>query len=180
MIRKVAISLLACACVAGAASDLAFDLRPRVLYNPSLSAPVGWYRIEPKTSFYSDDRVAVFAPEEARKLASNRGYLPYDYPLIKIIWAGPGEMVCRSEAGIVSVPNRPDITALAQDSLGRDMPVWSGCLMLEQNQYFIASPGHDHGWDSRYFGPVNIDDILGMALFLGNEPDIHNPSKPEK
>ncbi len=170
MIKKAIISLLACACVVGAASDIAFDIRPRVLYNPSPSAPIGWYSVERHSRILNDVLVAAFAPEDARNLASERGYLPFDYPLIKSVWAGPGERVCRSVDGIVSVPNRPDIFALAQDSLGRDMPVWSGCITLGDDQYFVASPGHDYGWDSRYFGPLGSDNILGAAHYLGSSP----------
>ncbi len=170
MIKKAIISLLACACVVGATSDIVFDIRPRILYNPSPSAPVGWYSVERNSRISNDDLVAVFAPDDARLLASERSYLPFDYPLIKSVWAGPGERVCRSLDGIVSVPNRPDIKTRAQDSLGRDMPVWSGCITLGNYEYFIASPGHDHGWDSRYFGPVASENILGVAHYLGSSP----------
>jgi len=168
MLKKAAISLIACICVIGSASDIAFDLRPRLLYNPSPSAPIGWYRVMQIPAYKKGDLIAVFAPDDARVLAANRNYLPFNYPLIKTIWAGPGATVCRSETGIVSAPNRPVITALGQDSLGRDMPVWSGCVTLEKDQFFIASPDHQYGWDSRYFGPVRSGNILGLVHYLGD------------
>jgi len=152
--------------VGAALSDTAVDIRPRLLYNPSPSAPVGWYGVEAASSYSHGDRVAAFAPEDARALADARGYLPFDYPLIKSVWAGPGETVCRSGER-VSAPGRPDITALLQDGTGRDMPVWSGCAVLGPSQYFLASSDHENGWDSRYFGAVNSADIMGRVHYLG-------------
>jgi len=159
----IALALLG---VGAAVSDIAFDIRPRFLYNPSLSAPVGWYSVEAARSYSHGDRVAAFAPEDARALADARGYLPFDYPLIKSVWAGPGETVCRSGER-VSAPGRSDITALLQDGTGRVMPVWSGCAVLGASQYFLASSGHENGWDSRYFGAVGSEDIMGRVHYLG-------------
>ena len=158
-----------------AVSDIAVDIRPRLLYNPSPSAPVGWYGVETASSYSHGDRVAAFAPGDARSLADARGYLPFDYPLIKSVWAGPGETVCRSGER-VSAPGRSDIIALLQDGAGRDMPVWSGCILLGSSQYFLASSGHGNGWDSRYFGAVDSADIMGRVHYLGEgrlsgEPD---------
>jgi len=152
--------------VGAAVSDIAFDIRPRLLYNPSPSAPVGWYSVEAASSYSHGDRVAAFAPEDARALADARGYLPFEYPLIKSVWAGPGETVCRSGER-VSAPGRSDITGLLQDGTGRVMPVWSGCAVLGPSQYFLTSPDYENSWDSRYFGAVSGGDIMGRVHYLG-------------
>ena len=53
--------------IIGTAGQIIFPPKPVLLYNPSESAAVGWYRVRPN--------------EWARILADERGYLPYDYPL---------------------------------------------------------------------------------------------------
>lgn len=168
MIRNGIIVAIASLCVAGALYDLAFPLRPKLLYNPSLSADIGWYNIGLKTEYTRGDQIAVFAPLGARNLAHERDYLPFDYPLIKSVWASSGDEVC-AKGLLVSGPNGSVMARLSQDRLGRDMPLWSGCITLKKGQYFIASPSHAAGWDSRYFGPVSETDILGTASYLGKK-----------
>ena len=143
---------------------------PRLIYNESPSAPIGWYKTDPKGEIIRDALVAAFAPAEARNLAHDRGYLPSNVPLLKTVWAGPGEEICRYGAK-VEAPNRPVLTAAGQDGLGRDLPRWDGCITLNANQVFLVSTDVQTSFDSRYFGPVPIENVLGTAVFLGEEPD---------
>ncbi|MCF6275924.1 MAG: S26 family signal peptidase [Robiginitomaculum sp.] len=106
------------------------------------------------------------SPYERSRLAHERDYLPYNYPLIKTIWAMPGAYICIQNYR-VSVPNRPDIYQLKQDGLGRDMPVISGCFTLGNDEYFLISKDVQTGFDSRYFGPVSKENILGRVQYLG-------------
>ena len=170
MIRGKFIGGIAGLCVIAAAYDLAFPLRPKWLYNPSPSAPIGWYEVSQSGDYKRGDLVAAYAPINARSLADKRGYLPFDYPLIKTVWAIAGDKVCTHneiDNSRVSGPNGSVLPRLSQDRLGRDMPLWTGCMTLDEAQYFIASPNHHEGWDSRYFGPVDRDHILGHAVFMG-------------
>jgi len=71
-----------------------FTPKPVLFYNPSYSAPVGWYKLRVNEPIVSGAQVAAYAPQWARKMADERGYLPYDYPLIKTVWAVHGDEVC--------------------------------------------------------------------------------------
>ena len=93
--------------------------------------------------------------------------MPYDYPLIKTVWAIEGDEVCYHESW-VSVPKRPDIPVEVQDPLGRGMPVKSGCVTLKSGEFMLLSPDVQSGFDSRYFGPVGLENILGVVEYLGN------------
>ncbi len=166
MLGKALIAGIISLAVIGTAVETFFPPRPVVLYNPSASAPIGWYRLRDKISLKNGEQIAVYAPEWARRLADKRGYLPYDYPLIKTIWAISGEQVCYHENRVI-VPNRPDISRQKQDSLGRDMPVRSGCIILKSGEYLAISPDVQAGFDSRYFGPVGLENILGRVEYLG-------------
>ena len=141
---------------------------PKLIYNKTISAPIGWYAVETKRPLKRDDLVAAFAPAEARKLAADRGYLPEHVPLIKTVWAIGGERVCHDGLS-VRVPNRPDISVIGQDGLGRAMPVKSGCYTLNADEVFLVSLDVQTSWDSRYFGGVSQDLIVGPVRYLGEQ-----------
>jgi len=167
--RLIAGTAAAIVCVA-AVVQVAAPPNPLVLYNPSESAPVGWYRIDADGTVKRGVMVAAYAPDEARLLADERGYLPSHIPLIKTVWAVAGEEIC-SEGGVIRAPNRPDIYALAQDGSGREMPVWTGCIVLRSDEIFLVSTDVQTSFDSRYFGPVPVKNVLGTVDFVGPEPD---------
>ena len=167
MIWKAFMSIAAMLLLLASSIEIAFPPKPILLYNPSESAPVGWYRLRPNDPLANDILVAAYAPETARRLAHERDYLPYDYPLIKTIWAVSGTYIC-IQNNRVRVPNRPDIYQLAQDGLGRAMPLLSGCFTLGNDEYFLISKDVQTGFDSRYFGPVTRENILGRVQYLGN------------
>ena len=167
MLFKATFGLIITAAIVIYARQIIVPPEPRLLYNPSQSAAVGWYRVQPNLPIERGSQVAAYAPERARRLADERGYLPYDYPLIKTVWAVEGEEVCYHNQS-VSVPKRPDIPLLGQDALGRVMPQMAGCMVLKSGEYLLISPDVQNGFDSRYFGPVGKADIIGRVKFIGN------------
>ena len=116
MLGKAAIAVVLTLAVIGTTGQILFPPKPILFYNPTNSAAVGWYKIKANAEIVSGVQVAAFAPEWARQLADERGYLPYDYPLIKTVWAVHGDKVCYHNQS-VSVPKRPDIPVLGQDVL---------------------------------------------------------------
>jgi len=143
---------------------------PRILYNKSDSAPIGWYKLDPDGAPNRDAMVAAFAPAKARKLADMRDYLPYRIPLLKSVWAVAGEEVCASN-GVIRAPNRPDIHAELRDGLGRELPHWDGCITVKTTEVFLVSTYVHNSFDSRYFGPVPLKNVLGTVHFLGEEDE---------
>jgi len=108
MLFKAIIAGVMTLAVIGTAGQIIFPPNPVLFYNPSESAKVGWYRLKPDEPVVLGSQVAAYAPKWARKLADERGYLPYDYPLIKTVWAVQGDEVCYNTQS-VSVPKRSDI-----------------------------------------------------------------------
>ena len=166
MLGKALIAGVITLAVIGTSGQMLFPPKPVLFYNPSYSAKIGWYKLRVDAPIVTGSQVAAYAPDWARKLADERGYLPYDYPLIKTVWAVEGDEVCFVNQS-VRVPKRPVIAILGQDVLGRDMPQKSGCLVLGQDEYLIISPDVQTGFDSRYFGPVRLDNIVGVVEYLG-------------
>lgn len=169
MSAKLIAGAALCALIAASWHQLIAPPTPRLIYNESPSAPLGWYALSPNGVVKRDALVAAFAPDDARHLAHKRGYLPSHIPLIKTVWATGGERVCY-DGQRVSVLNRPDIAVLGQDGSGRDLPVMSGCYTLDETQVFLVSTDVQTSWDSRYFGPVEKDQVLGVVWHIGDQP----------
>ena len=173
MLKNVLIGMGATLLIVATGTEISYPPKPKLLYNPSASAPIGWYKLVNTSTLKVGDQVAAYAPDWARKLADERHYLPYEYPLIKTIWARSGATIC-SKNHRVSLPNHPVIISLSQDSLGRDMPKLSGCFTLQTDEFFLVSPDVQDGYDSRYFGAVRGRDILGKVKYLGNPKITHS------
>ena len=139
---------------------------PRLLYNPSPSAPIGWYRLRPDTYAHRGNLVAALAPRSGATLALERAYLPPNIPLIKTVWAVSGQQVCHAD-GQVLVQGRPALTVLKHDVLGRPLPTRSGCYELLEDEVFLVSTDVQTSFDSRYFGPVKRENLLGRVEYLG-------------
>lgn len=139
---------------------------PRLLYNPSPSAPVGWYRLRPDAVIARGDLVAALAPKDGAAIAIERQYLPPNIPLIKTVWAAHGEIICH-ENGQVFVRGRPTLIVLKHDALGRTLPSREGCYALSKDEVFLVSTDMQTSFDSRYFGPVDLENVLGSVKYLG-------------
>jgi len=71
----------------------------RLVYNPSESAPRGWYALVPEHHPKTGQWVLVHLPQTIARLADERGYLPMHVSILKRIGARSGEEVCASVGG---------------------------------------------------------------------------------
>ena len=143
---------------------------PRLIYNPSDSVPVGWYRVEPldhratslPRSLSVGSIVLTLLPADAAALAAQRGYLPAHVPLLKRVGAVAPQHVC-IVAGQVRIDGVPTAAALPADRLGRPLPSWPHCRPLAEGELFLLSVTNPASFDSRYFGPVSASVLIGVA-----------------
>lgn len=166
LIRVLGILSLAALCTASLVQIVRPSV-PQLLYNPSPSAPVGWYKLRPNEYAQRGDLVAALAPVNGAVLALERDYLPPNIPLIKTVWAVSGERICHVD-GQVLVQGRPELIVLKHDVLGRPLPSRSGCYELLKDEVFLVSTDVQTSFDSRYFGPVKRENLLGRVEYLGN------------
>ncbi|MCQ4317759.1 S26 family signal peptidase [Stutzerimonas zhaodongensis] len=134
----------------------------QIVYNASASMPTGWYRITPGTSVRREDTVLVRLPPGPATLAAARGYLPANVPLIKQVFATSPSRVC-IRATQVLVDDRVVARWHSRDRSGRALPRWSGCRRLTDDEIWLMSADHPDSFDSRYFGPLTLDSVLGVA-----------------
>lgn len=138
---------------------------PLLVYNPTPSAPLGFYTVAPPRDLHVGDMVIVAVPPAYRQFVTERRYIGAGVPLIKRIVALAGDLVCERE-GAVAVNGRLLAQALAADGRGRPMPVWEGCRRLDEDEFFALMDRSPYSLDSRYFGPMATMLIVGKARAL--------------
>ena len=167
--RIVLAGLSACGLAALAWASFVHPL-PRLIYNPSDSVAVGWYRVDPQgrgaaslpRPLSVDSIVLTTLPPDAAALAAQRGYLPARVPLLKRVGAVAPQEVCIA-GGIVRIDGVPSAAVLPADRWGQPLPSWQQCRRLESGELFLLSVTNPASFDSRYFGPVSASAVIGVA-----------------
>ena len=153
MVSGAAIGLIIVASVA--------TLAPKLVWNPSNSAPAGLYWVDQREPILGE--FALVTPGAATAdLIERRGYLPPDIPLVKRVSARGGDEICRESHAILINKIHVADTLIA-DSLDRKLPQWRGCFTLQSDEIFLLND-HENSLDGRYFGATNVDDVIGVAI----------------
>jgi conjugative transfer signal peptidase TraF len=134
---------------------------PLLVYNASNSVPAGWYRITDAHLLAAGDLVLVRLPPEAAALAAQRGYLPSTVPLLKTVAAIAPQHVC-VQSNRVLIDGNLVARQLRWDRQGRPLPSWRVCRHLVSDELFLLS-SNSESFDSRYFGPISTDAVIGLA-----------------
>lgn len=155
------LSLVLLAALAGAASLFSF---PFLIYNTTDSLPHGFYMVRPSTDAGRGELAVLRVPPQVRELVSRRGWLREDGFLIKEVAGLPGDSLCTAD-GVFRVAGESYGQILSVDSAGRPLPDYRFCGVIRRG-LAVVSPGHERSFDSRYFGPVPLKMLLGVATPL--------------
>ena len=139
---------------------LVFSPMDRLIWNRTGSAPQGLYWLSDEP-FTPGRWVVVSARSAEAQWAQTQGFVGRNWPLLKQIAGLPGDEICRSGAE-VSINGKPVAMARERDSMGRALPVWQGCVLLDEEQVFLLAP-HPDSLDGRYFGAMQRSDLVGVA-----------------
>jgi conjugative transfer signal peptidase TraF len=137
----------------------------RLLYNPSESAPRGWYAIVPIADLSIGELVVAQLPDDAATLAAQRSYLPRSIPVLKGVSAIGGQHVCLVDQAL-AVDGHVIVHVRGRDGAGRLLIPWRGCRALTAGEVLLLSTSNDASFDSRYFGPVQRSMLVGRAIPL--------------
>lgn len=162
--ERMCISMIAAAAILPVSATFVAQPSPRLLWNVSASTPKGLYAVHLGVTPKAGDMVVAFVPNEARMLAASRRYLPLGVPLVKRVAAASGDRVC-ARADLLFINRRFAARRQEEDSNGRILPHWSGCITLRPGEYLLLG---DHLWsfDGRYFGVTGAKEIIGRANLL--------------
>ena len=138
---------------------------PLLLWNASASSPIGLYAIGSPDDLAVGDMAAAWPPAEAREVASERGYLPSNVPLVKQVAAAAGDRVCAAGEAIF-INGRLAAARRLQDLSGRALPSWTGCTDLQQGEWLLLTLDQSRAFDGRYFGITRTEDVIGRARLL--------------
>lgn len=160
---------LVCLSACGLAAPFVSPL-PRLIYNPSDSVAVGWYRVElidhgtdsQPQPWVVGSIVLARLPADAAALAAQRGYLPTRVPLLKRVGALAPQEVC-IVGNSVRIDGVPVAAVLSADRMGRPLSGWQQCRRLRFGELFLLSMTTPASFDSRYFGPVAASTVIGVA-----------------
>ena len=137
--------------------------------NLTPSEPLGLWRIvEPDRPILVGDLIFICPPStDAMREARARGYLRFGLcaghvaPLIKTVVASSGQAIEIQDEVHVEGRTLPHSRVARLDGQGREMGHYDGGV-VPPGMVFVHSqfPG---SFDSRYFGPLPMDGILGLA-----------------
>jgi conjugative transfer signal peptidase TraF len=161
-------SLAAAFCLAVRIADAAGI---RINHTPSL--PMGLWGIEPLHGQPQQGQIVSVCPPDTDILrkARDRGYVswgrcPGGYePMLKPVIAIPGDVVRITGRGVTvnGVPVANSVRVVL-DSESRHLPALAeGAYQVGARQVWLLSSHHPRSFDSRYFGPVSIDAIIGQV-----------------
>jgi conjugative transfer signal peptidase TraF len=137
--------------------------------NLTPSAPIGLWRILPLDRAARDGDVIFICPPvtDVMREARRRGYLRRGIctggfaPLIKTIAAISGQVIAIDGSTRIDGKAIEHSQLMPQDGRGRWMQPYCGGVLPPGTVYLHSDfPG---SYDSRYFGPLPVENILGLA-----------------
>jgi conjugative transfer signal peptidase TraF len=141
--------------------------------NESPSLPIGIWRVSPPDRDLRRDDIVSFCPPDTSDFheALQRGYLGkglceggYE-PLLKPVAAITGDRVTRTEEGInINGRSIANSKSLGHDGSGRNLPgPGTDNVIVAKGEVWVISSYNPLSFDSRYFGPIPISSIEGLA-----------------
>jgi len=129
--------------------------------NVTGSMPKGLYFLQSPNGLKRDDLVTVKLPEKQLSFGIHRGYIKSkDTILLKKLIALPGDKVEFKDSQIVvNAVFTYQASRVARDKHNLEMnPIEDGIYLCGKDDYWVLGMD-DLSWDSRYFGPVKIENI---------------------
>jgi conjugative transfer signal peptidase TraF len=148
--------------VAAIGTTMGAGMPPRFVWNASASIPIGLYSVHPAHHLTVTALAVAYPPEPLAGWLEERRYLPRGVPLLKPILALDGQTVCRV-GPLITVDGRKTGVAHDKDHSGRPLPFWQGCRVIGHSEIFLMNPHAPASLDGRYFGPLPIASIAGLA-----------------
>ncbi len=134
-----------------------------IAYQGSDSMPKGWYFYTPARFPLHRDQIVVFKPTPLwQEYLEGHHWLLSGALLMKPVAAVPGDLICIRDHQLYI--NQQKITAIVADyAPGKALPELSFCRRLLPGEYWMLSTHIKRSFDSRYFGPVDELQVIGLV-----------------
>jgi conjugative transfer signal peptidase TraF len=139
---------------------VASSFGPLLLWNRSESEPLGLYARATEQPAVGS-LIAFPAPPAAFPYADDRMSYLRHMPILKQVAAAEGDLVC-TQGATLAVNGRRLAPIYPVDPRGRRLPQWRGCRRLTAGEFFVFSNRIPNSFDSRYYGPVSAQNVLGV------------------
>ena len=134
--------------------------KPPVILNETPSMAKGAYvRVDDVAKLKRGDIIVMPMNGQFRDYRVKKLGYPKDTMLIKRVAGIPGDLVCRQETAVII--GHKAVVVAQMDRHGNPLPAWGGCRILLPNEVFLLGD-HASSFDSRYFGPVTRDQLVGI------------------
>lgn len=137
-----------------------FTFEKLVIYNPTSSVPTGFYHYAGK-NFEIGEVVLFLTPDVVKEYTlrnhSSEGFEHF----LKPILAKENDHLCFKDNKFL-LNGKAFANVKTLDSRGNELPVWKECRKLSQNEVFVFSDRVENSFDSRYYGPIEINRIIGV------------------
>ncbi|ADP72018.1 conjugative transfer signal peptidase TraF [Rhodomicrobium vannielii ATCC 17100] len=178
--RRIGLAAWMLAAIASALVAAADHLGYR--FNETPSVPVGVWRVRPVNGPLERGQIVSVCPPPTGVFleAKARGYLSEGScpgglePMLKPIAALEGDVVEQTSEGLrLNGRLLPHSLASSADSEGRPLPkLCARSLVISKGEVFLVSR-HERSFDSRYFGPLPLSAVKGVATrFWAAAPEL--------
>ena len=147
-----------------------------IRFNSTESMPIGFYQIQKATTLKSGDYVLVCLPDPIAQEGHERGYLKKGIgctngaePLLKELIAVPGDNVFLTSNEMIVNGVGYQAPLFKIDRQGRaTVYVQRGSYDHTSLYWLYGEHDQTYSWDSRYYGGVGRENIMGIArpLFI--------------
>jgi conjugative transfer signal peptidase TraF len=137
----------------------------KIVRNTTDSLPHGIYYITSRANLNYGDIVCFAVPTHVERIVYGRGWLNEGNIMMKKVAAMPGDRICSdgSKFTITSADKTKAGAIRPADRQGRPLPAFKYCGVIEKNLLFVGSATDPQSFDSRYFGLVQIQEVIGVA-----------------
>lgn len=164
--KKILIGFSAAVVLIAGASTYFFTSGYRL--NMTASYPIGIYKVDENKTIARGEMILFCPPPKGSILAAaKRGYIAAGIcpgnitPLQKKVVALEGDTIRTTRAGVfVNGQLQKKSTIYRNDHAGNPLPMYKGGIVSE-GEIFVMSDYDDRSFDSRYFGTVPAENVIG-------------------
>ncbi|MDR1057819.1 MAG: signal peptidase I [Coxiellaceae bacterium] len=134
-----------------------------VIFTATASVPKGFYLITPLKTIERHDIVEFIPPSNILSFIKDKHWIPHRGTLIKYVFAKPHDHVCIYHR-VIWINGKKIAKVYKFYAKNKLLPQIQICGKLQKNEYLLLSTKSERSFDSRYFGIVTRQEILGRAI----------------